>query len=107
MLGLELEPKGHATYLIKRIREHPDMTVADHLALIRDADPWWEKRGYHRPAPRVIYGNGTQFGEVLADWRHSREEGDRENFEDRREELGAMVTSLAGGMRAFPRREAR
>lgn len=48
---------------VMRIREHPEVTLEEHLAIIARslADPWW--RG--NPNPSVIYGNAAQFERSL------------------------------------------
>lgn len=45
--------------VIRRIREHPEMTAADHEAVIDRvfANPWWTDT----PSPAVIYGNASIF----------------------------------------------
>lgn len=45
--------------IIRRIREQPTVSLADHLAIIRaaHADPWWKGP----PNPSVVYGNAAQF----------------------------------------------
>lgn len=47
------------TKIVRRVREHPDMNVSDHEAMIRQqtAHPWWKGD----PSPSVIYGNGATF----------------------------------------------
>ncbi len=45
--------------IIRRIREHPEVTLEHHRAIIANnfADPWWKDN----PAPEVIYGNASIF----------------------------------------------
>lgn len=54
-----LTSKDWLRMLVMRIREHPELTLADHEHVLRAslASPWW--RG--APSPNVIYGSGAQF----------------------------------------------
>jgi hypothetical protein len=62
--GQSLRAKDWLAKIIMRLREHPELGVAQHAALIRHAlsDPWW--RG--APSPSVIYGNSAIFEKTLA-----------------------------------------
>lgn len=56
-----------AERVIRCLRAHPDVTEADHMAIIAAAfqDPWWQGQ----PTPAVLYGNVGQFERQLAEWR--------------------------------------
>ena len=49
--------------IILRIREHPNLTIAEHDDVIRYAlnHPWWKGD----PGPSVVYGNGALFEQHL------------------------------------------
>lgn len=49
--------------IIGRIREHPELTLADHRRVIEQqmAAPWWKGD----PTPAVIYGKGSVFDSAL------------------------------------------
>lgn len=55
--------KGWIELLVRRIREHPDLTIADHAGVIEASflRPWWKDD----PDPRVIYGNERLFDSRL------------------------------------------
>lgn len=57
--GTTYRAKGHIATIILRIREHPELTIEHHAAVIARtlAEPFW--RG--APEPRLIYGNDQQF----------------------------------------------
>lgn len=50
--------------IVMRVREHPELTLADYRDVIRSAlgDPWWDGA----PAPAVVFGNGAVFETALA-----------------------------------------
>lgn len=50
--------------ILRRIREHPDLDLDAHAALIADAlaHPWWKDA----PSPSVVYGNGAIFEKAIA-----------------------------------------
>lgn len=61
--GSRYTAKAHFKAIVGRIREHPNLTAAQHRKII-DAnfrDPWWSDR----PGPQVIYGNEGQFERAL------------------------------------------
>lgn len=45
--------------VVRRVREHPDMSLSDHKGIIgvQFEHPWWSGE----PTPAVIYGNGKAF----------------------------------------------
>jgi Recombination endonuclease VII len=49
--------------IVLRLREHPELDVGDHEALIRRSrqDPWWKPP----PTPAVIYGNDRVFERAM------------------------------------------
>ena len=57
--------EDHVSKIIRRIREHPELHLEDHEALIRRnaKAPWWEGV----PSPSVIYGNGAQFERSMSE----------------------------------------
>lgn len=61
--GQKLASKDWITKIILRIREHPDLDVADHDAIIANnlADPWWKGTA----TPSVVYGNGATFEKAM------------------------------------------
>jgi len=57
--GKRFSPDAHANYIIRRIRKFPDVSLDEHLAIIRAATerPWWDGE----PSPRVIYSRDDLF----------------------------------------------
>lgn len=57
--GQSLKSKDWRAKIVMRQREHPDLTMIDHAAIIAAAlaDPWWKGP----PSPSVVYGNGALF----------------------------------------------
>lgn len=49
--------------VVMRLREHPSMTLDDHVALVEKAkrNPWWKDD----PTPAVVYGNDHVFERML------------------------------------------
>ncbi len=49
--------------IVRRAREHPELTLEDHEGLIKVQfeNPWWKGD----PTPSVIYGNGRVFDRAL------------------------------------------
>jgi 5-methylcytosine-specific restriction endonuclease McrA len=65
-IGAELQPtREYGRGIVMRIREHPDLTLEDHVRVIttRVRKKWWTEK---RPGPRVLYGNATIFTEAVA-----------------------------------------
>lgn len=62
--GTKLTAAAWKTAIIGRIREHPEMTWAQHFDVIRaffdNPKPWWDA-----PAPNLIYGNAAAFERAL------------------------------------------
>lgn len=60
-------PENWIEYVVPCLRAHPELTEADHLALIRAnfRQPWWEGP----PTPSVLYARVTVFERALARWR--------------------------------------
>jgi hypothetical protein len=54
---------GFLAKIIMRIREHPDVTLDGHVAVIEHAfrHPWWKGD----PSPSVVYGNDALFERAL------------------------------------------
>lgn len=57
-------PSAWTPKIIMRIREHPELALADHALVIARAfdDPWW--KGVSTPS--VVYGNGPVFERAMA-----------------------------------------
>lgn len=57
--GTSYTPSAHLKPVVGRIREHPELDLAAHQAVIAASfrDPWWDRH----PSPAVIYGNAAQF----------------------------------------------
>lgn len=49
--------------IVGRIREHPDLTLSDHVSIIvrNLANPWWNDEA----APNVVYGNEATFDRAM------------------------------------------
>lgn len=64
--------KEAAKKVILRHREHPDLDLAAHEAIIRGQfeHPWWKGD----PSPSVVYGNGDVFDRALNGVRGDRQE---------------------------------
>lgn len=63
--GQRLRAKATLAKIVMRLREYPDLGLAEHEHIIKVAleRPWW--RGV--PSPNVIYGNDAQFERQLAE----------------------------------------
>lgn len=63
--GQRLRAKATLAKIVMRLREYPELGLAEHEHIIRVAleRPWW--RGV--PSPNVIYGNDAQFERQLAE----------------------------------------
>lgn len=61
--GRRYSSKGALSKIIMRIREHPDVTLAGHTAVIEHSfrHPWWSGEA----SPSVIYGNDALFERSL------------------------------------------
>lgn len=57
----------HLPLIVRRIRERPEITQPEHLAIIANefARPWWKDK----PGPQVIYGNARVFEHAIERWR--------------------------------------
>lgn len=57
--GKRFSPNAHANYIIRRIRAFPDVTLEEHIEIVRraSAEPWWDGE----PTPRVIYSRDDLF----------------------------------------------
>jgi hypothetical protein len=63
--GTKVSAKGFVEKIIRRQREHPELTLADHQRVIRGVKAgrqWWTGR----PDPAIIYGSDEQFERSLA-----------------------------------------
>jgi hypothetical protein len=68
-----LQSREWLAKIVMRIREHPELGVAEHAHIIRVslAHPWWRST----PSPSVIYGNGAQFERQLTEAAKATEGG--------------------------------
>lgn len=68
-MGKKFAGKEWRRAIIMRIREHPELTLAEHKGVIefQVANPWW--RG--DPTPSVIYGRGDVFDRAMNSVRGS------------------------------------
>lgn len=59
LAGQSMSSSDWTARIIGRIREHPELELADHRLVIEAAlaDPWWTGP----PTPSVVYGNGALF----------------------------------------------
>lgn len=59
VLGKRFAGKDWRTMIVRRMREHPEMDLAEHVALVKHmtGSPWWK----NDPTPAVIWGNGKTF----------------------------------------------
>lgn len=63
--GAKFSAVGFREKVIRRCRERPDLSLSDHVEMIRRnfAAPWWRDS---KPGPEVIYGNDSIFEKSLA-----------------------------------------
>lgn len=64
--GTHYRSKEHLEKIIRRMREHPDVLLDQHIELVGrvlNGHKWWEGRA----DPRIIYGNDAQFERALND----------------------------------------
>lgn len=66
--GQKLRATSWLNMVVMRIREYPEMTLADHAEVIAAAlrNPWWKGM----PTPSVIYGSDAQFERQLTEARN-------------------------------------
>jgi hypothetical protein len=59
--------------IVMRLREHPDLTIDDHLRVLTYSidHPWW--RG--RPSPAVVYGNAALYEQRVEEERAPAADG--------------------------------
>lgn len=64
MTQQSLSARGWLSKIVMRHREHPMLTVGDHVAIIASSlgDPWWKGP----PSPSVIYGNDSIFERAIS-----------------------------------------
>lgn len=62
--GTSYTPEAWKKSIVMRIREHPDLTLAQHWDIMRHffdhPKPWWDA-----PAPNLVYGNTAQFERAM------------------------------------------
>lgn len=57
--GKRFSPQAHSAYIVRRLRAFPEVTLDEHLEIVRtaSANPWWDGE----PSPRVIYSRDDLF----------------------------------------------
>lgn len=74
--GQRLNSTGWHAKIVRRIREHPDLTLDDHAAIIYatlGGKQWWDGP----PSPSIIYGNDAQFERSMEQARQAATAGAR------------------------------
>lgn len=63
LTGQVLTNRDWRSMIVSRLREHPELELADHERVMKAvlAEPWWQGA----PSPNVIYGSGAQFERSL------------------------------------------
>lgn len=86
--GQTLVSRDWLAKIIMRVREHPELTVDDHAAIVRAnlAEPWWKGP----PTPAVVYGNGAQFERAMMQARNPTARGGAAALDVAMDELRRM-----------------
>lgn len=78
-------PAAWTDDLTARFREHPELTEADHLRVVRAAfaSQWWKREDRtSQPSPAVIWGSAKQFDRTLQEADSRRQDTSQPTYDD-------------------------